>query len=666
MYRTGCLAGDGGGSSGLGEVIESLLPQRPYRAFQHAVEAGVQCPDSGCEMLGFDGGLQLRPPATQEPARGAPGQPHQLVHQLQLQFRRKLVVQLLDGLEGFAYMEYLPRQHIGGHYLTHIGTGGLLHAPQEGDAHVVDQVVGQLGGNDLAAQFVAAQRLGMAFNQLPREGPLQGRRQQRIVQHRGSHQPLLEISLGVADQYRQLRSGQALTGTGPLGQLFILGQGFQHTAQTAAGFHHADEATVLDHGRHHLRPGQTDGLGLLVVAVEHQSRYFVGHIHQQAVALLQGHLPGGHQLVEQDLDVDLLVGAADPAGVVDEVGVAGTAPQAVLNPAQLGHAEVAALAYHPGAHFAAIDPQAVIGLVAHVRVAFTGGLDIGADAAVPDQVDGGLEQAIDEFVGSQVLFGDIEDVPDLRAEGDLLELAGEHAATFGNQLRVVIGPARARQVVQALTLIKTATGIHRVGIDEDLQVVEGRQQAHRAGAQQTVAKYVTAHVTDTYDGNRILLHVYAQLAEMPLYRDPGTPGGNGHALVVVPHRATGGEGIAHPEAVVGGNAVGNVGEGRRALVRGHHQVIVIVIVTDHLRRRYHLAVNQIIGDIQQTLDEDAIAGDGLLLDSIATGLMGQTPRHETTLGAYGHDHRVLHLLGLGQPQHLGAVVLLPVGPAQTT
>src|SRR5690606_35904828 len=73
MYRTGCLAGDGGGSSGRGEVIESLLPQRPYRAFQHAVEAGVQCPDSGCEMLGFDGGLQLRPPATQEPARGAPG-----------------------------------------------------------------------------------------------------------------------------------------------------------------------------------------------------------------------------------------------------------------------------------------------------------------------------------------------------------------------------------------------------------------------------------------------------------------------------------------------------------------------------------------------------------------------------------------------------------------
>src|SRR5690606_27803393 len=578
----------------------------------------------------------------------------------------QLVVQLLNGREGLAYMEYLPRQHIGRDYLAHVGAGGLLHAPQEGDAHVVDQVIGQLGGDDFLAQLVMAQRLGIPLDQLPRESPLQGRRQQRIVQFRRIHQALLEVGLGVTDQHGQFRPGQSLTGTGPLSHLRIVGQPLQTATESAAGFHHVDEATVLDHGRHHLRPGQTDGLGLLVVAVEHQSRHFVGHILQQAVALLQGHLPGGHQLIEQDLDVDLLVGAADPAGVVDEVGVAGTAPQAVLNPAQLGHAEVAALAYHPGAHFAAIDPQAVIGLVAHVRVAFTGGLDIGADAAVPDQVDGGLEQAIDEFVGSQVLFGDIEDVPDLRAEGDLLELAGEHAATFGNQLRVVIGPARARQMIQALTLIEAATGIHRVGVDEDLQVVEGRQQAHRAGAQQTVAKYVAAHVTDTYDGNRVLLHVYAQLAEMPLYRDPGTPSRDGHALVVVPHRATGGEGIAHPEAVVGGNAVGNVGEGRRALVRGHHQVIVIVIVTDHLRRRYHLAVDQIIGDIQQTLDEDAIAGNGLLLDSITPGLVRQTPWHEAALGTHRDDHRVLHLLGLGQAQHLGAVVLFPIGPTQTT
>src|SRR5690606_1570971 len=104
-------------------------------------------------------------------------------------------------------------------------------------------------------------------------------------------------------------------------------------------------------------------------------------------------------------------------------------------------------------------------------------------------------------------------------------------------------------MIQTLALIITATGIHRVGVDEDLQVVEGRQQAHRTGAQQTVAEHVTAHVADTYDGNRLLLHVNTQLAEMPLHRNPGAPGSDGHALVVIPHRATGSEGIAHPEAV---------------------------------------------------------------------------------------------------------------------
>src|SRR5690606_23220628 len=104
------LTGDGRRDPGLDEVVETLLPQLPYRAFEHAVETGVQRANPGREMLGFDGGLQLRPPPTQEPARGAAGQSNQLVHQLQLQLRRKLVVQLLDGLEGFSYVEHLPRQ----------------------------------------------------------------------------------------------------------------------------------------------------------------------------------------------------------------------------------------------------------------------------------------------------------------------------------------------------------------------------------------------------------------------------------------------------------------------------------------------------------------------------------------------------------------------------
>ena len=38
--------------------------------------------------------------------------------------------------------------------------------------------------------------------------------------------------------------------------------------------------------------------------------------------------------------------------------------------------------------------------------------------------------------------------------------------------------------------------------------------------------------------------------------------------------------------------------------------------------------------------------------------------HEAALGAHGHDHRVLHHLGLHEAEHLGAEVLHAVRPAQ--
>ena len=54
--------------------------------------------------------------------------------------------------------------------------------------------------------------------------------------------------------------------------------------------------------------------------------------------------PVGHDRVEQDLDVDLVVGAVDAAGVVDRVGVDAPAAERELDPPALREAEVAALA----------------------------------------------------------------------------------------------------------------------------------------------------------------------------------------------------------------------------------------------------------------------------------------------------------------------------------
>ena len=51
---------------------------------------------------------------------------------------------------------------------------------------------------------------------------------------------------------------------------------------------------------------------------------------------------------EQDFEVDLVIAAVDPRGVVDEVGVDQAAVRGVLDAAQMRQAKVAAFADDPG------------------------------------------------------------------------------------------------------------------------------------------------------------------------------------------------------------------------------------------------------------------------------------------------------------------------------
>ena len=100
------------------------------------------------------------------------------------------------------------------------------------------------------------------------------------------------------------------------------------------------------------RPGDRLGAGerdvLLVVVGENQVPTSSVIDAEQLVALLLGHVTGATNLVEQDLDVDLVVGRVDPRGVVDEVGADPPARLGVLDPAALGETEVAALADRRG------------------------------------------------------------------------------------------------------------------------------------------------------------------------------------------------------------------------------------------------------------------------------------------------------------------------------
>ncbi len=142
-------------------------------------------------------------------------------------------------------------------------------------------------------------------------------------------------------------------------------------------------------------------------------------------------------------------------------------------------------------------------------------------------------------------------------------------------------------------------------------------------------------------------------------------GGDAHLLVVVAGRAAGGERVAEPEAVLG----------RRAHWRCRRTTPCPCPRprpgTDRPRRS---APDARAGttSLPSTLsvrsssaaNERLVALDALALASLRDSPQADCFGNETALGADRHDHRVLHLLRLHQPQHLGAEVLAPVGPAQ--
>ena len=246
---------------------------------------------------------------------------------------------------------------------------------------------------------------------------------------------------------------------------------------------------------------------------------------------------------------------------------------------------------------------------------------------------------------------------------DGLERARPDAAALGDEARVVVLPARARQLEEALALGVRRRRV-RVGVDEDVAVVEGRDQARVLGAEHAVAEDVAGHVADADRGEVLGLAVDAALAEVALDRDPRAAGGDAHGLVVVAHRAAGGEGVAQPEAVVLGHAVGDVGEGRGALVGGHHEVGVVAVVAHDVDGRHRLALDEVVGDVEQAGDEGRVAGDALGQPRVAVAGVGQLLAEEAALGAHRDDDGVLDHLRLDQAEDLGAEVVASVGPAQ--
>src|SRR5207244_5765333 len=78
--------------------------------------------------------------------------------------------------------------------------------------------------------------------------------------------------------------------------------------------------------------------------------------------------------------------------------------------------------------------------------------------------------------------------------------------------------------------------------------------------------------------------VHPELAEVRPHALPDAARRDAERLVVVAVRAARGEGVAQPEAVLGRQQVGDVGEGGRALVGRDHQVRILLVVDDEAAR----------------------------------------------------------------------------------
>ncbi len=657
---------------GLDELVADGLPPDLVGAAQQLGQLGPDAPHAVLEELDGLGELHRLRPVVEQPPGAALDEAARVQPDAGLDVGGHLAVEGLDRVPDGVQPEDLAGRGLRPHDLLQRGPGLLPQPVQEGRAAAVDGVVDQHRRDDLAAQRVLVDPLAERVPQLLREVGVQQPLEVLVVGQPGGQQLPGRGDLDVGEQDRQFRLGQTAAGADPLADLPVGGQELQRAVEVPVAHQAADDPLVgvEQAGRLGHRVGQRHVLR--VVVAQHQRADLVGHLREGLVALLDREVALRHGRVEQDLDVHLVVRGVHAGAVVDRVRVDLTAgglratAQRVLDAAELGQAQVAALADDVHPQVRAVHPDRVVGLVADVRVRLGGRLDVRADAAVPEQVDLRLEDRLHQLGGGHLgdARRDAEGLPHLRVDRDRLGRAGVDAAALGEQLGVVVGPGRARQLEEAAAL-GVRGGRVRVRVEEDVPVVEGGHQADVLGEQHAVAEHVAGHVADADDGEVLALRVVAQLPEVPLDGLPGAAGGDAHALVVVARRAAGGEGVAEPEAVRLGDLVGDVGERRGALVGGDDEVRVVLVVADDALGVHDLAADQVVGDVEQAGDERLVAGDALGQPRVAVHRrVGQPLADEAALRADRHDDGVLHHLRLDQAEHLGTEVLAPVRPAQ--
>ena len=86
--------------------------------------------------------------------------------------------------------------------------------------------------------------------------------------------------------------------------------------------------------------------------------------------------------------------------------------------------------------------------------------------------------------------------------------------------------------------------------------------------------------------------------------------------MVVTCRAAGGERVTEPETALHRDAVGDVREGRGTFVCGDHEVRIVAIESANGSGRDDALALDVVGDVEQGTDVDAVRGYALGLDRI--------------------------------------------------
>ena len=265
---------------------------------------------------------------------------------------------------------------------------------------------------------------------------------------------------------------------------------------------------------------------LVVIVAQNAGRDFIRDGGKPAIASRAGQFSARQRRLHQDFQVDFMVGHVDAGGIIDGVGIYAATGERVLDPRLLRETEIAAFDDHFAAQFVGTDTAGVVGMIADLGVGFVAGTHVGSDAAIVKEVDLGPHNRLYQTVG--IKFGRVafERRANFSGQDDAFQAAAENAPALTDQCRVVIAPLGAGLIIEPLAF-RVAFGWVRIGVDEDVAMVEGGDELDVFRLKQPVAEDVARHVADPHDRNRCAAaNLPAHLAKVALGRFPCAACGN--------------------------------------------------------------------------------------------------------------------------------------------